>query len=384
MISAPRPRILAVDDDPGILRAVSRVFSGHYQVTCAPGPAAALECAGSLRPDVAIIDIRMPEMNGIELMKRLHAATPELDVILMTGNAQESDANLVQAIDAGAFYFVQKPFERRVLLALVARCLELRRLREEKQQTMLRMQQDLEEAQQFQMSLLPPPEMDLAGLSICARRVACHALAGDFYDYVGVAGDGAAVVIADVVGHGTSAAMMTGIVKAAFHAARVDDFDPLAVVNRVKDGIRSFDAGRFITLCCARFELGSRRLVYANAGHPPLIFRRAGGEPVLLESTGPLISSHLIEVPCETGTVTLGERDFLLFYTDGVAEAEGPGGSFGRQRIVSLLTQNGYRGPQFLDRVLSAVDEFSAGREPRDDMTLLAAEITGPIGHPVR
>jgi phosphoserine phosphatase RsbU/P len=373
--SAERARVLVVDDDPGILRAVSRVFGQHYEVVCAQGASAALEAVISFEPDVAILDIRMPEMNGFELMKRLRAMIPDVDVILMTGNADEPDTNLIQAIDAGAFYFIQKPFERRVLLALAARCFELRRLRDEKQRHTRRLEKDLEEAQQFQMSLLPPSKMELRGLSICARHVACHALAGDFYDNVDAGDNAAAVVIADVVGHGTSAAMMTGIVKAAFHAARADGFDPLCVINRVKDGIRAFDADRFITLCCARVELASRQLSYANAGHPPLILRRARAEPLLLESTGPLISSALIDLPCEKVVVALEDRDFLLFYTDGISEATGPSGMFGQNRIVSLLTRNGSKGPELLEVILSAVSEFSAGREVQDDMTLLAAEV---------
>ena len=204
--------------------------------------------------------------------------------------------------------------------------------------------------------------------------MACNELAGDIYDYVEAGDGGAAVLIADVVGHGTSAAMMTGVVKAAFRAAHVDDFEPMAVVERVKDGIRDFDPGRFVTLCCARFDLGTRRLVYASAGHPPLIVRRHRGDPVVLDSTGPLISSALLDIPCESATLELDEHDCLLFYTDGVIEASGPEGSFGQDRVVSLLADSGHRGPQLLDRVLSAVDEFSAGREVQDDITLLAAE----------
>ena len=152
----------------------------------------------------------------------------------MTGNAEEPDDNLIQAIDEGAFYFIQKPFDRRVLLALVNRCLELRRLREEREKFLRRVERELEEARQFQLSLLPPPHFELAGLSIDARYLACTELAGDIYDYV-AADDGAvALLIADVVGHGTSAAMMTGVVKAAFRASHVDDFEPRAVVERVQ------------------------------------------------------------------------------------------------------------------------------------------------------
>lgn len=370
-----RDRILVVDDDPGILRAVSRVFASRYEVATALGSAAALEIVARFRPALALVDIRMPEMNGFELMRHLRVAAPDIDVILMTGNAEEPDANLVQAIDAGAFYFIQKPFERQVLLALAGRCLELRRLREERQLYLRRLEKELHEAQQFQMSLLPPGEMEIRGLSICARHVACSALAGDFYDYVD-AGDGAvAVVIADVVGHGASAAMMTGIVKAAFHASRAEGFAPLSVIERVKEGIRSFDAERFITLCATRLEIKGRKLEYVNAGHPPLIVHRAAGEPLLLDSTGPLISSGLADVEYEAPQVKLAGGDVLLFYTDGVVDAAGPAGRFGKDRMMSLLSEGTRRGPELLEGILSAVNEFSAGRDVEDDMTLLQAEL---------
>ena len=93
--------------------------------------------------------------------------------------------------------------------------------------------------------MLPPPHFDRAGLSIDARYLACTELAGDIYDYVTAPDGTVALLIADVVGHGTSAAMMTAVVKAAFRASHGDGFEPRAVVERVQEGIRDFDAGSF-------------------------------------------------------------------------------------------------------------------------------------------
>ncbi len=200
----------------------------------------------------------------------------------MTGNAEEPDDNLIKAIDEGAFYFIQKPFDRRVLLALVNRCLELRGLREEREGFLRRVERELEEARQFQISLLPPPHFDLGGISIHALYKACTELAGDIYDYVEAGGGAVSLLIADVVGHGTSAAMMTGVVKAAFRASHVDGFEPRAVVERVREGIRDFDASRFVTLCCARLDPRRRELTYVNAGHPEPIARTSAAQPVLL------------------------------------------------------------------------------------------------------
>src|SRR3954453_7851656 len=198
--------ILVVDDDPGILRAVARILGRRHRVTCVSSGAAALVEAARLRPDLAVVDIRLPEMTGFEVTQALKATLPDVDVILMTGDSEDPDETLIRAIDEGAFYFIQKPFDRRVLLTLVTRCLELRRLRGERERYLRRVEKELEEARQFQLSLLPPPHLKLPGLSIAARYLACNELAGDFYDYVAAGADAVALLIADVVGHGTSAA----------------------------------------------------------------------------------------------------------------------------------------------------------------------------------
>jgi phosphoserine phosphatase RsbU/P len=82
-------RILVVDDDPGILHALSRILGRRHKVTCVVSGPAALEEAQRLRPDLAIVDIRMPEMTGFEVTRGLKAALRDVDVILMTGNAEE-------------------------------------------------------------------------------------------------------------------------------------------------------------------------------------------------------------------------------------------------------------------------------------------------------
>jgi sigma-B regulation protein RsbU (phosphoserine phosphatase) len=375
---AAKARILVVDDEPGVLRAVSRVCGQHYTVECASSAAEALGSAGRIAPDVAILDVRMPEMNGFELMARLHATMPELDVILMTGNAEEPDANLVRAIDAGAFYFIQKPFERRVLQALVGRCMELRRLREDKQRYLERLRDELEQARRFQKSLLPPEEATFASATISARYLACGELAGDFYDYADAAQDGVALLIADVVGHGASAAMLTGLVKSAFRAAEQDRFHPAEVVRRIREGVLAFDGGRFITACCARLDPAARQLTYVNAGHPPPLLLRTTGATVGLSPTGPLISSAVVELECDQAVVDVGDGDLLLLYTDGVTDASGSEGHFGHKRLAAAVADGHPQPTRTVDAVQAAVGSHLAGRPNQDDMTLLAAQFHLP------
>jgi sigma-B regulation protein RsbU (phosphoserine phosphatase) len=310
-------------------------------------------------------------------MQQLKRRMPDMDAILMTGNAEEPDANLVRAIEEGAFYFIQKPFDRRVLLTLVVRCLELRRLRMEKMQYTRHLERELLDARQFQLSMLPPNDLTLDDLAISARYMACSELAGDFFDYVVSADGSIGMIVADVVGHGASAAMMTGIVKSAFRASDVDAFDPTAVVGRVKENLRGFDPSRFVTLVCARIDRRSRKMDYVNAGHPSPILRRKGEEPQLLESTGPLISSALLDLPCERRTIKLESHDFLFCYTDGLIEARGPDGPFGEGRLVSLITHNGMPGRQLVEKALASVVEFRDSQPFADDVTMLGVELMG-------
>ena len=93
-----RVRILVVDDEPGMLRAIGRVLGAAHHVTVSGSSREALARAAAAPPDLAILDIRMPELDGFELMARLKALHPDIDVILMTGSIDDQDEKLVRAI----------------------------------------------------------------------------------------------------------------------------------------------------------------------------------------------------------------------------------------------------------------------------------------------
>src|SRR5258705_8753820 len=109
----------------------------------------------------------MPELDGFEVMTRLKAHIPELDIILMTGSLDDLDEKLIRALRSPAFYFIQKPFDREVLRTLVERCLELRWRRMEHRRNLDRLETEMAEAHAFQQSLLPAPEGIVNRLAIC-------------------------------------------------------------------------------------------------------------------------------------------------------------------------------------------------------------------------
>jgi sigma-B regulation protein RsbU (phosphoserine phosphatase) len=373
-----RARILVVDDEPGMLRAVERVLSSDHQVVGTRLSRDALAVADEFHPELAIVDIRMPDLDGFELMARLKARAPGLDVVLMTGSVDDLDEKLVRAIRSQAFYFIQKPFDREVLRTLVERCIELRWRREDHRQNLKRLEAEMAEARAFQQSLLPDRENIVNRVSICSRYTPCSALGGDLYDYAAASAGRTALLIADVAGHGVSAAMLTGIVKSAFHASHVDGFEPTAVVQRVSMGLAAFGYERFVTLVAALISPDERCLRYVNAGHPPAALWGRGGEPRWLGSTGPLVSPALTGSTWNTAVVPMSEGDQLLFYTDGVWDVLADEDGCAEERFKDAIRRASEGGAPLLDAILGAVHHALAGQPQPDDLTLLTARVVGP------
>jgi phosphoserine phosphatase RsbU/P len=376
-MTARPARILVVDDEPGMLRAVERVLSGDHHVIGTRLSREALSLAKEFHPELAIVDIRMPDLDGFELMARLKAQSPGLDVILMTGSVDDLDEKLVRAIRSAAFYFIQKPFDREVLRTLVERCIELRWRREDHRQNLKRLETEMAEARAFQQSLLPPPERKVNRVSVCCRYFPCSALGGDLYDYASAPAGQTALLIADVSGHGVSAAMLTGIVKSAFHASHVDGFDPAAVVQRVSMGLAAFSPDRFVTLVAALISPEERSLRYVNAGHPPILVWGPTREPVWLGSTGPLVSPVLPGATWDAPVVPMNTGDHLLLYTDGVWEPLANEDGRAEERFTSAIDRVPEGGSRLLDTILADVHHELADQLQPDDLTLLTASVVG-------
>jgi len=369
-------RILVVDDEPGMLRAVDRVLSKDHHVVGTRLSREALSIAGDFHPELAIVDIRMPDLDGFELMAQLKARFSGIDVILMTGSVDDLDDKLVRAIRSPAFYFIQKPFDREVLRTLVDRCLELRWRREEHRLNLKRLETEMAEARAFQQSLLPDRETVVNGVAVCCRYTPSSALGGDLYDYAASTGR-TALLIADVSGHGVSAAMLTGIVKSAFHASHVDGFEPAAVVQRVSMGLAAFSPERFVTMVAALISPEERQLRYVNAGHPPVALWGRTRQPRWLHSTGPLVSPALMESTWESPVVPIHEGDHLLLYTDGISDALADDNGKSEKGFTRIIDRASEGGAPLLDTILADVHRRLAGRPQPDDLTLLTASVLG-------
>jgi len=373
-----RPRILVVDDEPGMLRTIERILSTRYDVRAVRIPSEALAAAEAERFDAAILDVRMPEMDGFALMARLGVLQPDLDVIMMTGSTDERDARLIRAIRERAFFFLTKPFDREVLLTLVQRCLEARRLTRENRAHVSRLECELRAARVFQLSLLPAATASRNGFEVSFLYEPCDELGGDFCDYVLRDDAPGAILVSDVSGHGAPAAMITGMVKQAFHAAVDQDFAPSAVLERIAAASRLFPDGKYVTATAVRFGPAAATLDYASAGHPPALLLGHDRSIVTLDPSAPMIHPSLPAWSCEQRVVRMEVGDRLLLYTDGLTEAQNSeGDEFGFERLVALLPQLAEppasadaRGAALLAALRQELARFAGGRPLDDDLTL--------------
>ncbi len=370
-------RILVVDDDAGLRRTLERILEPPYDVEAVAGASEALARVAAEEFDLALLDVRLKEGDGYSLCKELRQSRPQMDVILITGSISEPDEKLFRSLEEGAFYFLFKPFDRRVLLALVERCLRLQRERFAKERYAGELAADLERARRFQLSLVPRGPVAGHGWRVEGRLLSCDALGGNFY-VAQPDPEGLLVAVCDVVGHGVSAAMYAGMLRSTLSAAWRRGADPTRVSRELLAGIDFLVGATCATMICALL-LPDGRVRLFSAGHPPLLVLRAGGEIEHVASTGPLLHFILRDRPLPTREIALSPGDRLLAFTDGAFEVRSPADQeLGLDRLEATFASLADRpAGKILDVLLERVLGHGAGRPVADDVTLVLVERTG-------
>lgn len=376
-MSAPRrSRILVVDDDRGMLTAIRRVLEPHYEIEVALGVGAAQGKFVVGRFDLALLDVQLADGDGYSLCRWIRRADPETEVVLMTGSVSQPDEKLYRSLEEEAFYFLFKPFERRVLLALLERCLRLRRERRAKELYARELARDLERARRFQRSLLPDGPVEAGGWYAEGRFLPCDALGGDFFALLQeAAGTGIAFALADVVGHGVSAAMYAGMLRSVLDAARRRHPEPERVWAEVLSGVDFFDGPRYASMVFGRLGRDGE-VRYFSAGHPPMLWQDREGEVLELPSTGLLVSRLFADRPRSVEEICLVPGDRLLVFSDGLFEARDPADrELGLAGLAAALRgSRPLSAPAALDALVEALGAHIGGRPLEDDVTVLLIE----------
>jgi sigma-B regulation protein RsbU (phosphoserine phosphatase) len=245
-----------------------------------------------------------------------------------------------------------------------------------------RLEEELRIARRIQMSLLPQDTVSVPHVTIAATCIPAAEVGGDYYDLLPLPGDRLAVLVADVSGKGTSAALYMAELKGLMLSlSRVHDSPArlLAEANRILTG--DMDPRSFITMSYAVLDPRHRRMLYARAGHSPLLQRvAAGGATHLLAPQGlglGLDAGENFERLLEEQEVPLVSGDAFVFFTDGISEAMNERGElFGEDRLRRVLEEDGAgSSEQVRERVLAEVRSFVGEAPQHDDMTMVVLRI---------
>ena len=238
------------------------------------------------------------------------------------------------------------------------------------------MTRELEMAQHVQRSMIPQQVPEVPGLEIAFEYEPAIQVGGDVLDIIRLEDGRTLFFVADAMGHGVQAALVMSVVKTALHAATKADPHPSSVLASINEVVARLFSERFVTATCCLVNSGGHRAEVSLAGHMgPLGFQSETGCVVPRRYAGlPLGIAKDSEY--ETVSITLQDRDVLLFYTDGIVEAFNPeGNQYGEERLKRQLRDHGASGPRSVcTNVRRDLKDHCGSQSQDDDLTMLVVK----------
>ena len=373
--ATPVSTILVVDDTATNLQVLVRTLqgTGHRILAAKDGPTA-LEIARRTQPDLMLLDVMMPGMDGFEVCKVLKADPAIKNTVVIFLSARGEVEDKVSGLELGAIDYITKPIQGVEVLARVAAHLSRQHLERELRKSRDRLDKELAGAASMQQLLLPPVMPPHASLSFGSFYQTSRHAGGDYYDVLPLDNDRVGILVADVSGHGAPAAIVMAMIRAVVHTYPGVADDPPAVLHYINRHFEFlWETPMYATATYAVLDAGRGTLRLASAGHPlPLIASRDGTVTTAsTDTTMCLLWNELKDVPCSDHRLTPGDR--WVFFTDGITDRQAPDGTmFDLERLASAVARDSSRTPvDMVAAITGELDRFSGGQEPEDDQTLL-------------
>ncbi len=377
--------VLVVDDEAPIRDILGFYLKrAGYQVLVAENGRIAMDTMAKLQPDLILSDLRMPEMAGDEFCRLVKGDPSTRDIYFILVSALDGTVSRIGGLNLGADDMISKPFHAQEVLAKVEsafRIIEMQKEIKRQNHQLMRFQEkvkaELELAAKFQMGLLPEIPGRANGLHYTHRYLPAEGIGGDIYTITPTLEGGAAILLADVSGHGVTAALISAMVKTSFeNQVRLGGSPLLWAQAMNRDLASSTLAEQFATAFIASVEPKRGEIRYVVAGHPPpfrLVQGSSGGlhRPEVLGGRGFMLGLDP-SLPFAEGTAAFEVGDRLVLYTDGLVEVEREDrrylGEEGLHRFSSELPQDADRAA---DQLVNQAREFNHPSPFTDDVTLV-------------
>jgi phosphoserine phosphatase RsbU/P len=380
------PRILVVDDndDNRYTLTLYLDLEGYTDVAVAHDGEEAIGRLKTERFDLVLLDVMMPRVDGYAVLTWLKGEPRLRDLpIIMISALNEMDS-VVRCIELGAVDYLLKPFNPVLLKARLGATLEKKRLRDQVNAHLERLEAELDAARKLQVGMVPhvfPTPTADHPVDLFAMMEPAHEVGGDLYDFFTIADGRLCFLVGDVAGKGMPAALFMArtksLIRIATELMRGADGGPagpadiIARVNR--DLSENNDDMMFVTMFFAMLAPATGEVEFCNAGHNAP-YRLKGGELVPIDEPRGLILGVRPEAEYEAGRLTLAAGETIFLFTDGVTEAANPTfGMLSEERLEAVLRgASGRTSADIVAAVVAEVKRFAGTALPSDDITMLA------------
>jgi len=380
------PRILVVDDndDNRYTLTLYLDLEGYTDVAVAHDGEEAIGRLKTERFDLVLLDVMMPRVDGYAVLTWLKGEPRLRDLpIIMISALNEMDS-VVRCIELGAVDYLLKPFNPVLLKARLGATLEKKRLRDQVNAHLERLEAELDAARKLQVGMVPhvfPTPTADHPVDLFAMMEPAHEVGGDLYDFFTIADGRLCFLVGDVAGKGMPAALFMArtksLIRIATELMRGADGGPggpadiIARVNR--DLSENNDDMMFVTMFFAMLAPATGEVAFCNAGHNAP-YRLKGGELAPIDEPRGLILGVRPEAEYEAGRLTLAAGETIYLFTDGVTEAANPAfGMFSEERLEAVLRgASGRTSAEVVAAVVAEVKRFAGTALPSDDITMLA------------
>lgn len=376
--SASPATILVVDDSPVNLQVLVRILDGSgHRILAARSGKSALEIAERARPDLMLLDVMMPDMDGFAVCRAIKSRPVTRDIAVIFLSALGEVEDKVAGLGLGAADYITKPVQAEEVLARVSNHLAMQRLERELRRSRDLLDQELASAAEMQRLLLPHPLPEIPGMQIAAHYSTSRHVGGDYYDILPLPDSRCGVFIADVSGHGAPSAIIMAMIRALLHAYPAPPVDPAAVLKYINRHFKFLWGSSILaTVLYAVIDPGRPSITMATAGHPPpLLFRGDAARPLACDGSIPLLLMDTPAIPTFEDDLARGDR--LLFFTDGITERHNSNGEmYEMERLCEAFrASSNWPVAGALEQIVADVEVFAAGRESGDDQTLVLAAL---------
>ncbi len=237
---------------------------------------------------------------------------------------------------------------------------------------------ELKVASQIQKSFLPEKVPDVPGLEMAVFMRPAKAVGGDLYALMELTGGKAGVMVGDVSGKGTPAALFMAKTVSEFKFSARDRQDPSQVLADLNHSIASESTGGlFVTVCYAVFDKEKSEVIFSNGGHLPLVCVRQSGEPEYLNGDGGMPIGVLDGVEFSNTKTTVSVGDFFAFYSDGISEARNKRkDEYSMERLGKKIQElKNLSVKEVLDKTVHDLEQFIGKADQHDDMTLILVKV---------